>query len=139
MMIIAVGIGWRYASPQTRERLLGFIGAAGRTDPAEVTRGIKDKIIPEDPALRRAALTAALKQKISEIQSNAGVEKVIDRLGAPVSAVAPDAKAARVVNAADEAARLVSQLEQANHDALVGGQIVRLVLNAIIPAPQCKE
>ncbi len=141
-MILAVGVGWRYAPQDARQRLLAFIGVANRVRPSGIAQEIKDKIMPEDPVARRAALTAALRQKIAEIQEGAGVEKSADRggapAGAPVLAGTPDTHAASVGKSADDAAQLVNQLEQANHDASVGGQVVQRVLNAILPAAQCQ-
>lgn len=136
LAILAVGIGWRYAPPQARERLLGFAGMANRADPARVAQGIREKIAPEDPAARRSALTTALKEKIREIKNNAAGGNNPDQSGAPAGA--PHMSAASVGRAADEAAIFVSQLEQANQDASVGGQIAQRVLDAILPAAQCK-
>ena len=141
-MILAIGIGWRYAPPAAREKLLGFIGVADRArsvDPAQVARDIKEKIMPEDPVARRSALVAALKEKMREIKDNTADETKAEQSPASADAGAGRIPEASIGKTVDEAAALVNQLEQVNHDASVGGQIVQRVLERILPAAQCKE
>jgi translation elongation factor EF-1beta len=138
-IIVAVGVGWRYAPSDTRERLLGFVGMANSVDPARVARDIKEKIMPEDPAVRRAALTTALRQKIMEIQESAGVEESADSGGVLVGVRTLNTSAIDIVKAADDAAQLVNQLEQSGGSGSVAGQAIQRVIDKILPAPQCKE
>lgn len=141
-MILAIGIGWRYAPPDARERMLGFIGmATNRADPKRVAQGIKEKIMPEDPAATRAAIVGTLKQKIQEIKEGVGVEKNAGGSGASAltGAPTPAARAAAIAKAADEAAQLVGQLEQSGTSGSASGQIIQRVLDKILPATQCKE
>ncbi len=143
-MILAVGVGWRYAPSDARERLLGFIGVADRVNPARIAKDIKDRIVPEDPTVRRAALVGALKQKIQEIKADAQSVKNTDSAadaptGAPAPTVASAARATDIASAADEAAQLVNQLEQSGGSGSVSGQVFQRVLDNILPTPQCKN
>lgn len=143
-MILAVGVGWRYAPPEARERLLGFVGMAkNRADPVRVAQDIKEKIIPKDPAAHRAALVSALKQKIQEIKTDAGVGENADGTGAPAgaptNASAPSVRAAAIAKAADEAVQLADQVAQAGGAASTGGQIIQHLLERILPVPECKQ
>lgn len=142
-MILAVGVGWRYAPPDARERMLGFIGMANRADPARIAQDIKDKITSEDPAARRAALVETLKQKIQEIRTEAAVGEnageVSASAGVLANASASAARAADIASSADDAAQIINQIEQVGGGTSAGGQIVQRLIERILPAPQCKE
>lgn len=142
LMIVGVGVGWRYTPPEARERLLGFIGMANRVDPARIAQDIKDKITPEDPAARRTALVGALKQKVQEIKTKAAVGENTDgssaSASAPANTSASAARAADIASSADEAVQIITQLEQSGGGASAGGQIVQRLIERILPAPQCK-
>lgn len=142
LMILAVGVGWRYAPPEARERMLGFVGMANRADPARFVQDIKDKITPEDPEVRRAALMETLKQKVQEIKTKAAVGENTDgaNASAPTSAnaSAPPARAADIASSADEAEQIINKLEQSGGASSAGGQIVQRLIERILPAPQCK-
>jgi len=140
LMILAIGVGWRYAPPQARERLLGFIGVANRLDPARIARGIREKITPDNPVARRAALAVELKQKIQEMKKSTSVGNITDHAAAPAGAAAlADARAADIAKAADEAAQLVDQLERSHQGGSVSGQVVQRVLDKIMPSTQCES
>lgn len=129
-MILAIGIGWRYAPQDARQKLLEALGVARRGYPRDIAQEIKDKIVPEDPAAHRAALAAALEQKITQIKNIAAGKS---------SDVSSGQANTTVEQAADEAGQLVQELENANKDPSISGQIVQRALDRILPASQCKS
>jgi len=131
-MILAVGVGWRYAPQDARQRLLQAVGVVGRVDPAGIAQGIKNKVMPEDPVARRAALTTELKEKITQMKNIAAGENK------GVSSGTANGAVTTIEQAADEAGQLVQQLQEVNKDPSISGQVIQRVLDKILPATQCK-
>ena len=141
LMIAAVaGMGWRYASPQTREALLGFVGMASRRDAVGLRQGIKDAVLPQDPAERRTVLTDGLKRDIRELQRRAIREE--QGLSAAVTA-GFDEDAGQSGKTITEilagAGNTVTELENANKDASLGTKVTERILERILPGTACRE
>ena len=117
--ILAVGVGWRYAPQDIRQKLLD---AAGRRDQATdtIAAKIKDAVKPDNPVARRAALAAAIKQKIEEIAQEANTATSTGQM-------------------TEEAEHLVDQLTQEAGGQSISGKAIERVLERILPASQCKE
>lgn len=134
------GASWHYASPQTREALLGFIGLASRRDAGEIRRAIGDAVLPDDPIARRAVLAEGLKRSIRELQRRT----ITDEQGTEAAAAAgfvPDKELAGKTTAdiLAGAGNAITELEGANKDESAGTKITERILERILPAAQCKE
>jgi len=133
LMVGVLTVGWSYAPDGMREKLLGFAGLANF---GAITQALRDAVIPESPVARRASSTDALKQKIGAIRAGiAGAQNS----GSPEASfvLMEDAE-----KAADEAVKIIDQLEEANDDQSLGGRVAARVIDAVLPAPpsaQCVE
>lgn len=133
------GIGWRYASPRTREQLLGFVGMAARRDTGEARRVIGDAVLPQDPRERRASLTGDLHRRIRELQrrdiaETQGADAALAAGLAPDTALA-DVPAADVLAGALD---IIKELEGANDDASLGTRVTERILERLLPDAACK-
>ena len=140
MIAVAGAVGWHYASPQTRETLLGFVGMASRRDTQELRHTIRDAVLPEDPIARRAALAKNIQRSIRELQrreitAERGAETAIAG-GFAEDEELSGKTTAEVLAGARNA---VAELEGANKDTSVGTKITERILERILPAAQCKE
>jgi|GEM_PF-2216086 hypothetical protein len=148
LIIVGIGVGWRVAPPDARERILGFVGMArmvARDESARVVRDAKEKIVPADPTARRAALTEELKQKLRDIKAATQPESQYapgkDTSSADTqnrASAAPDMRAGDIAKAADEASRLLDEIERVGAGASAGGRMAQSLLERILPAPQCE-
>lgn len=129
-MVGALIVGSRYAPDGMREKLLGLAGLANFGSIAHILR---DAVIPEDPVVRRAGAINTLKQKVGAIR-----ERVEAAQNSESSGMNPT-PLKDVEKAADEAMRIISQLEEANSEQSLGGRVATRVIDAVLPAPSIAQ
>lgn len=146
MIAALAGVGWRYASPRTREALLGFIGMASRrargedVPAAELRRAVENAVLPADPAERRKALTEELRRNIGELRRLAVTDTNDTEATGGVELLSNGARASTTAtDVLTDTERIVKELEGANQDASPGTKIVERILERLLPESVCKQ
>ena len=134
VLVMVAGVGWRYAPADTRESMLGFIGGA-RQRSGTAVRDALSRALPDDPAVRRAAVAGELRRAITEMERRAGISPTAFMAGAEQGAgVSQNARPASGADIAQKTEDLIRELESSAPEPSLPRRITERVLDAMLPA-----